>query len=408
MKKLLFIFAMLLVSVALQAQSEIKINQPYRFLKSPYVLLNTDTAATKAYVRATHNFTAGTGITLSGTTFSHTAHTGDATGSTALTVVALQGRSIATTVPTSTNILSWNGSSWGPASNLPYTAGTGITISGTTINSTDITAYSGTPYPDWTVKYKGSTSTWEAKPIWTGIEEFANIAANLPSPNNLLFVAYASTGTVTAAAPVDGDILSRALFSTGATANQYVGIGTSNFILTPQTAGTGLYTGSKNHSYTILFTNVQIPVLSDGTQGFVFTVGMLGGVSQATTLPSYGCFLQYNQALSTNWLMYERGAGVTLNATTQTSIPVVANQYYNLAVHFNSFNNTTTTNWYIGVGTTNPNNGSYPLTIANLVGSNVTTTMTSASSWGVGLILGKSLGTVARTISIDGIKQAME
>jgi hypothetical protein len=118
MKKLLFIIAVLLYSIALQAQSEVKINQPYRFLKSPYVLLNTDTAATKDYVRT------------------QSTHTGDATGGIRLTVVKLQGQSIATTIPTSGNALGWDGSAWTPAvaTLSTYWAGNGISLSGTTFS----------------------------------------------------------------------------------------------------------------------------------------------------------------------------------------------------------------------------------------------------------------------------------
>jgi hypothetical protein len=75
-------------------------------------------------------YSAGNGISLSGTTFSvaagtgltqdasglsHTAHTGDATGASALTVVGIQGRSVTSTAPSSNQVLKWNGSAWAPA-----------------------------------------------------------------------------------------------------------------------------------------------------------------------------------------------------------------------------------------------------------------------------------------------------
>ena len=49
-------------------------------------------------------------------TFDHSPHTGDATGATSLTVVALQGRSVASIIPTDRNLLTWvNASSrWEP------------------------------------------------------------------------------------------------------------------------------------------------------------------------------------------------------------------------------------------------------------------------------------------------------
>jgi hypothetical protein len=66
-------------------------------------------------------YTAGTGLTLTGTEFSHVAHTGDATGSTALTVTGLQGRSVSTTAPVSGQALKWNGTAWTPADDVAGT-----------------------------------------------------------------------------------------------------------------------------------------------------------------------------------------------------------------------------------------------------------------------------------------------
>jgi hypothetical protein len=60
-------------------------------------------------------YDAGTGISLSGSSFSHIAHTGDAVGSTSITVTGLQGRPIATTTPTSGNVLKWDGTQWAMA-----------------------------------------------------------------------------------------------------------------------------------------------------------------------------------------------------------------------------------------------------------------------------------------------------
>lgn len=78
-------------------------------------------------------YTAGTGLTLTGTTFSHTPHTGDAIGATSLTVVGLQGRPVAATAPTAGQILGYNATTmqWEPRSlsggSLLY-AGNGIDI----------------------------------------------------------------------------------------------------------------------------------------------------------------------------------------------------------------------------------------------------------------------------------------
>ena len=64
-----------------------------------------------------NTYYAGSGLTLSGNTFSHIAHTGDATGQTNITVIAIQGNPVVTTSPSFNQVLSWNGSSWAPAAN---------------------------------------------------------------------------------------------------------------------------------------------------------------------------------------------------------------------------------------------------------------------------------------------------
>ena len=56
------------------------------------------------------SYSAGTGLTLSGNSFSHSPHTGDVTGTTSLTISAIQGRVLSTVTPTSGDVLTWNGS----------------------------------------------------------------------------------------------------------------------------------------------------------------------------------------------------------------------------------------------------------------------------------------------------------
>ncbi|PKP22628.1 MAG: hypothetical protein CVU05_03080 [Bacteroidetes bacterium HGW-Bacteroidetes-21] len=145
---------------------------------------------------ANTTYSAGTGISLSGTQFSHNAHSGDVSGTTALTVTGMQGRSISTNIPANGQVLKWNSttSKWEPNDDAlgaagtndgvvtsasvtgtstktltltrseglgnitatfndagsVYTAGTGIDVTGTTITNTA---------PDQTVSLSGSGST---------------------------------------------------------------------------------------------------------------------------------------------------------------------------------------------------------------------------------------------------------
>ena len=98
-------------------------------------------------------YIAGPGISITGSTINNT---GDANGAddllltstfspdvtgtyNTMTVARIQGRPVASTLPTTNQVLAWNGSQWAPATPSgggTYTGGTGITVSGTVINST--------------------------------------------------------------------------------------------------------------------------------------------------------------------------------------------------------------------------------------------------------------------------------
>jgi len=67
----------------------------------------------------------GTGITLTLNTFSHTAHTGDATGATSLTVIGIQGVGVSAATPVNTQVLRYNGTNWIPSNETAYAAGLG-------------------------------------------------------------------------------------------------------------------------------------------------------------------------------------------------------------------------------------------------------------------------------------------
>ena len=102
-------------------------------------------------------YTAGTGISLSGTTINSTivgnaTHTGDVTGATALTIAngavnsakiadaAITGAKIASQNAASGQVLKWTGTTWTPSddidtdTNTTYTAGTGLVLSSTTFS----------------------------------------------------------------------------------------------------------------------------------------------------------------------------------------------------------------------------------------------------------------------------------
>lgn len=85
-------------------------------------------------------YTAGTGLTLTGTTFSHTPHLGDAIGDDTLTVVGIQGTPVSPSQPQAGEVLKYdvNTGLWTPSmdsSGMVLIAGNGISIVNDTISN---------------------------------------------------------------------------------------------------------------------------------------------------------------------------------------------------------------------------------------------------------------------------------
>ncbi|MPS72232.1 MAG: hypothetical protein E2590_03690, partial [Chryseobacterium sp.] len=93
-------------------------------------------------------YSGSTSIGLNGNSFERAALTGDASAavnSNAITVTGLQGRSLSSTPPSNGQVLKYNASTnkWEPSaesgSGSSYSAGTGLSLSGTTFSATDAT-----------------------------------------------------------------------------------------------------------------------------------------------------------------------------------------------------------------------------------------------------------------------------
>ncbi len=125
-------------------------------------------------------YSAGTGLTLTSTTFAHDVHSGDVSGTTSLSVTGIRGRSVSTTAPTSGQILKYNGTNWDPAAddNTTYTAGTGLSLTGTqfvntapdqtvTLTQGGATTITGT-YPNFTISSTDNNSGGTVTSIATG------------------------------------------------------------------------------------------------------------------------------------------------------------------------------------------------------------------------------------------------
>jgi len=92
------------------------------------------------------SYTAGTGITISGSVISTSSLNGDVTGtSTSNTLSSMQGKQLSASSPSTGDVLKFNGTAWAPAvdnaSSTTYTAGLGLTING--MNQISVNALSG-------------------------------------------------------------------------------------------------------------------------------------------------------------------------------------------------------------------------------------------------------------------------
>jgi hypothetical protein len=303
-------------------------------------------------VPSSNPYVAGTGITLTGASFIHTAHSGDATGSTTLTVVGLQGRTVSTIAPSGGEVLGWNGTTWVPTvpSSNPYVAGTGITLTGASFIHT---AHSGDATGATTLTVVGlqgrTVSTiapsggevlgWNGA-AWTptvpssnpytagnGITLTGNTFSNsgdLSSVNELQNLAYAAATRILTISSGFGVILP--LFNTITTVSGLVpgsNSGGPNVFLN----GSGTWTAPPGSAYSagagITLTGTvfsQTAHSGDATGATTLTVRGLQGRAISTIAPSGGEFLGWNGA---SWIPtvpssnpYTAGSGITLTGNS--------------------------------------------------------------------------------------------
>jgi hypothetical protein len=227
-------------------------------------------------------YTAGTGLTLSGTTFSHNAHSGDVTGATALTVTGIQGRQVTSNAPANGQVLKWNTSNsrWELGDDELGAAGTNdgvvtsIGVTGTTTKT--ITLTRSQSLPDLTATFTDDGSVYTAG---SGISISGNEIANT-APDQTI------TLTGSGATSISGTYPDFTISSTNTT----------------YTAGTGMTLSGTTF-------NAQ-------TANALWNANQLQGVGITTTTPATNQVLKYN---GTSWTpaadnntTYNAGSGISI------------------------------------------------------------------------------------------------
>lgn len=185
------------------------------------------------------------------------------------------------------------------------------------------------------------------------------------------------TGTAAAISPTAGQGANHqgVLFldtGTTTTGRTYLGTG-----LTALTGGGGLLRCGQW---------VIIATASDGTNRFEVNAGFLDGFSTATIAD--GASFAYRDNLNSGkWLCTTSAASVTTATSTDSGITANAAQWYFLEVEINAAGTSVT--YFID---------------KTLVATHAANVPTGANTFGYGISILKSLGTTARTVSIDAMR----
>ncbi|WP_148285333.1 hypothetical protein [Flavobacterium sp. B17] len=273
---------------------------------------NTTTSAWEPSADADTNttYTAGNGLTLTGTSFSANDATtgtkgivqltGDLTGTAASpTVAKIQNKAVSSTAPTNGQVLKYNTttSAWEPAAdtdtNTTYTAGNGLTLSGTSFSANDATT--GTK---GIVQLSGDLTGTAASPT---VAKIQNKTVSSTAPTNGQVLKY---NTTTSAWEPAADTDTNTTYTGSASIN----LNGTSF---ERTALSGDVTASANSNTTTIAANaVTSAKIADGTVANGDLDAGVGGIYKG------------NGALSGNTIVAQGGRTLAFTSTATNGFSV--------------------------------------------------------------------------------------
>lgn len=291
-------------------------------------------------------YTAGSGLNLTGSEFSHGSHTGDVTGTTALTVTRIQGRQVTSNAPANGQVLKWNTTNnrWELGDDELGAAGTNdgvvtsIGVTGTTTKTITLTRSQSLPDLTATFNDEGSSYSAGTGMTLTGSTFNAQTTNALWNANQLQSIGVSTT------TPSSGQVL-KYNGSSWAPAADNAGTGTITSIAT----NNGITGGTITTTGTIGLTGQALALHNLATNGIIVRTAT-GVVDARSITGSSGISVTNGNGVSGN---------PTISPTYGTTTGTIAEGNHTHALLTrgtgltgSNYNGSTATTWAVNFGTT--------------------------------------------------------